>query len=92
MPTLAKPTSVVDVDPNFELQLRRLRDQAQERAEQLSEGGQVHWMRPLGWDGNPFDFESMALPFSREVANQQFVQATSSGQAPGVAGDLIAAT
>lgn len=84
--------SKVDVDPNFERQLRRLKDEAAVRAVALQAGGQVLNMRPLGWPGHVDDYGSIHDALNRDVANQQFIDAVKDATKPGTSGDLIAAT
>ncbi len=86
------PRSCVDVDPNFERQLRNLKTLFAAQEQPLREGGQVKWMRPLGWSGDPTDFSAIHAALNRDQANQQYIQAVQDARQPGVAGDLIAAT
>src|SRR5687768_6232711 len=86
------PASKVDVDPNFEKQLRKLKDDARVQEEALRKGGQVKWMRPLNWNGNPADYAGIHQALNRDTANSQFVDAVKDARTPGVTGDLIAAT
>lgn len=88
------PSSVANMDPQFETQLRSLRTQAQAEASQGRQGDQVQWLIPdrNGWNGDLFDWQGMAKPFDRSQANQDFVQATSDPQNPGNVGDLIVTT
>jgi hypothetical protein len=86
------PASKVDVDPNFERQLRKIKDDARAASEALRSGGQVKWMRPHDWEGDPTDYESIHEALNRDRANEQFVDAVKDAQAPGVVGDTISAT
>jgi hypothetical protein len=89
---LPVPVSTVDIDPNYEAQLRALQTQSTTQATALRSGGQVQWTRPATWTGNPNDFAAIHTTFNRDVANQQFVNAVKDAQHPGVTGDLVAAT
>lgn len=89
---LPKPRPRVDVDPNYEANLRALQAAAAQAAPALRSGGQVKWTRPAGWNGNPQDYHGMHTALNRDQANSQFVQAVASAQDPGVMADLVAAT
>jgi hypothetical protein len=94
---MADPSAKVDMDPNFENRLRDLKAQAAQEYEARSRGEQVLWFRPLGPDGQPvpvppFDWEALAVPFSRQASNDGYAAACADPDAPGVTGDLIAAT
>lgn len=89
---MVTPVSRVDVDPNFEKQLRKLKEDAAAHEGALRTGGQVTWMRPLDWAGDPFDYESIHRALNRDTANAQFVDAVKDANNPGTVGDLIAAT
>ena len=97
---LPEPVSTVDIDPNFEDQLRALQAHAARAGYSLRVGGQIPWCRPAGWadpadpdnpGGDPFDYEAMGQAFQRDTANEQFVEAVDP-EAPGVVADLVAAT
>lgn len=89
---MATQASKVDVDPNFDTVLHDLQEHAALAAEALKSADQVTWFRPAAWAGDPFDYEAIGPAFNRDQANQQYVEAVQSAQAPGVVGDLIAAT
>lgn len=91
MPTVT-PASKVDVDPNFEKQLRKLKEDAAAASLALRQGGQVKWMRPFGWEGDPTDYESIHTALNRDKANDQFIDAVKDANVPGVVGDTISAT
>jgi len=93
MPT-DTPSSVANMDPNFEGQLRTLRTQAQQEAQSRQQGQPTPWMMPerKAWSGDLFDSAGMHSPFDRTQANQDFVKAVSDATKPGVVGDLIATT
>jgi hypothetical protein len=86
------PVSKVDVDSNFERQLRNLKEACAAHERALRTGGQLRWMRPVNFAGDVFDYASIHAALNRDVANQQFVDAVKDAQNPGVSGDLIAAT
>lgn len=87
-------TSKVQVDPNFEGQIRQLRQRAKEESEALRNGGQTQWLMPDSdqWAGDLFDIEALSEPFVREQANDQFEEATKDPTDSGVVGDLITTT
>lgn len=89
---LPTPVPRVDVDPNFERQLRNLRDAARAQAPALRSGGQVRWTRPLGWNGDPHDYAGIHAALNRDTANQQCVDALADPNLPGTTGDVVAAT
>jgi len=89
MPDVAKPVSKVDMDPVFQRQLERVQQLCQEQEQQLRTGGQIRWMRPTGWNGNPFDHTGMATPFDRSKSNNDAVRAIESPNTPGVVQDII---
>src|SRR5262245_2811304 len=90
--SLPKPESKVGVDPNFDKQLHALQAAAAQAAAALRTGGQVRWMRPDAWNGDPNDYEGIHDACNREVANSQFVDTVKDAQHPGRVGDIIAAT
>lgn len=83
----------VNVDANFEQQLRQLKTNAAAEFQALTQLQQNSWNRPaLGdWDGNLDDWEGIAKAFTRQQANDEYTQALADAKAPGVAGDTIAA-
>lgn len=87
-------TPKADIDPNFENQIRTLRDQAAAEHDARIKGNQTAWMVPkLGeWDGDLFDREGMAKAFQRDKANEDFTSATSDPLDPGVTGDMVVTT
>jgi hypothetical protein len=89
---LPKPRSRVEVDPNYEANLRAVQEAAAQTAPALRSGGQVLWTRPANWNGDPLDYEGIHTALNRDQANAQFVQATADAQAHGVMADLVAAT
>lgn len=89
---LPKPQSRVDVDPNYEANLRALQAAAAQAEPALRKGQQVKWVRPAGWNGNPQDYAGVHAACNRDQANAQFVEATANAQTPGVVADLVAAT
>lgn len=86
------PKSKVDVDPNFERQLRQLKTDSGANGDALQANGQGQWFRPDGWNGDVFDYDGMSVPFDRSKANEDFVAAISNPDSPGTTGDMIAAT
>lgn len=87
MPT---PKSVVTMDPNFEKQLRRLKAAAAAAYAGGSTGGQVPNYTPVGWNGDPFDYAGLGVPFSRAAANDGMVKAMADAANPGTTGDVVA--
>jgi hypothetical protein len=92
MAGLPTPVSKVQMDPNFEGQLRALQTQAAAEATARKTGDQAKWMRPTGWLGDAFDLAAMGVPFSRAAANTGYEAAVKDASAPGTSGDIIAAT
>jgi hypothetical protein len=90
MPTVT-PKSKVDVDPNFEMRVRDLQQQAASAAPALTNGNQVQWFRPGDWKGDVFDYEGFKEPFTTEDAENGFVDANKDPNNPGTTGDLITA-
>lgn len=90
--SLPVPEAKVNMDPNYEKQLRTLRDQAAAEFTAASEGGQVRWLRPLNWNGDGFDYQNMEIPFDRSAATAGCLKAISDPSAPGVRADVTAAT
>lgn len=87
------PVSKAQVCVNFERRVRDLKEAARLGYEARRTGsGAPRWFRPSGWDGNLFDFEAMAVPFSRADANAQFVEAVGDSEAPGTSGDIVVTT
>lgn len=84
-------SSKVDMDPNYDLQLRSLREQAAAEAEAVLSGQPSQWMRPSGWAGDLDDWKAMEVPFASTTADQQFVDAVKDPTTSGVVGDVIAA-
>jgi len=83
-----------ETDPVFEDQIKELRTQAKAEGEALPNTGQRTWMMPkaFDWEGDLFDVESIGEMFKREKANEQFKEAVTDGESPGVTGDLIITT
>jgi hypothetical protein len=81
----------VDTDPVFEEQVTTLRKEADDERTNRPENKQTQWCVPekRGWSGDLFDYDGMSDMFDRSQANEQFVQAVSSPDNPGVAGDLV---
>jgi hypothetical protein len=90
--TAPDPKSKSDVDPNFEKQLRQLKEDSKANGDAVQQNEQVGWFRPDGWNGDVFDYDGMHEPFDRKKANADFVAAISNPDAPGTSGDLIATT
>lgn len=88
---LPTPRSVADVDPNFERQLRALRDDSRHNGAALRANTAPRWFRPAGWAGDVFDYEAMGRAYNRDAANDMVVRAVSDAEAPGTTGDLVAA-
>ncbi len=90
--TVPDPQSKADVDPNFEKQLRKLKEDSKANGDAIQQNEQMTWFRPEGWNGDVFDHDGMHEPFDRKKANEDFVKAISDPNAPGTSGDLIATT
>ena len=88
-------TSKAQIDPNFEKQIRRLRERAKEEAEAREGGNQTQWLMPElegEWEGDLFDIEGISESFARDSANDDFEDAVKDAEDSGVVGDLIACT
>lgn len=83
-----------DVDPVFNKQVVKLRDQAGEEHKARVATKQTAWMTPEleGWSGDLFDCEGMSKPFDRTKANEMYEDAHKDPTAPGVAADSIVTT
>ena len=81
--------SKAEIDRNFEKQLKALAAHAAEEVKR-TQGIQVVWFRPFGWDGNPFDYAGLHAPFDRRQANEQMVAAMADPANPGTTGDVVA--
>lgn len=86
------PKSKADVDPNFDKQLRALKEHARDAAEAGKTADQEKWHRPTGWNGDPTDVDGLGTPFDRKKANDDLVAAISDQDNPGVTGDVVATT
>lgn len=78
------------MDPNYEKQLRKRRTDAEEEYAARQTGGQARWDRPVGWSGDPFDYDGMHAAFNRDKANQDLVDAVKDPASPGTTGDVVA--
>lgn len=87
---MATPKSKANVDPNYEKRIRDAKNHAAAEAESRDTGRQTKWSRPQGWDGNVFAVDGIAAPFSREAANQSFLEAVKDPENPGTGGDVVA--
>ena len=83
------PRSRADMDPVYEKQLRKRRDDARQEYEGRSAAGQVRWERPVGWSGDTFDYAGLHAPFDRGRANQTLVEAVKDPDDPGTVGDVV---
>ena len=83
-----------ETDPVFENQIKKLRARAKDEGEALPNTEQSSWMTPeLGdYDGDPFNVEGIADAFNRDKANEQFKEAVTDAESPGVTGDLVITT
>lgn len=86
----ATPQSKADVDPNFEKRIRDIKTQAAKEATARDTGAQTPWFRPEGWNGDLFDVEGLSEPYSREAANQAYLEAVKDPANPGTTGDVVA--
>lgn len=89
---MADPASKLEMDPNYEKQLRALKDAAKDEYEGRKTGSQAKWFRPPGWGGDVFDYEALSTPFSRDKANDGVVDAMKDPKSPGTTGDVVAGT
>lgn len=87
---MATPQSKSAMDPNFEKQLRGLKDHSKSQYEARQSGGQTGWYRPKNWDGDPTNLEGLGVPFDRGTANDALVSAISDAKSPGTTGDVVA--
>jgi hypothetical protein len=78
------------MDPNFEKQLRGMKDHANRQYEARKSGGQTAWYRPKNWDGDPTNLEGLGEPFARDTSNDALVNAISDAKSPGTTGDVVA--
>ena len=94
MPETPSAQSKAEVDPNFEGQIRRLRDRAKEEGQARENNTQTQWLMPekKDWDGDLFPIEGLSEPFIRDEANDKFEEATKDADSSGVVGDLIVTT
>lgn len=86
------PQSVASMDPNFELRYRDLSAASAQEYLARSQGNQVRWARPLGFNASLFDVEAMSTPFDRSVSNAAYAQSVSNPAQPGTSGDIVATT
>jgi hypothetical protein len=82
----------VNMDPKFQDRLNDLRDHAKKESDDRKLGNQVKWFRPKDWDGDLFQWQQIEDPFKRDQANNEGVDAIKSPKAPGVTGDVVAAS
>lgn len=87
---MADAKSKADMDPNFEKQLKKLRDHAKEQYDARKSGGQTKWFRPKHWEGDPTDLDGFIPPFDRDTSNDALVNAISDPKSPGTTGDVVA--
>lgn len=88
MPT-PTPQSKADIDPNFERQLRKRKQDAKAEYDGVSAGDRAKWDRPVGWSGDVFDYAGMHQAHNRDKANQGLVDAVKDASAPGTTGDVV---
>lgn len=81
-----------DMDPNYELRLRELRDHAAAELPARSQGNQVPWNRPGPLTTSVFAVQALETPFQRTTSNDACVAAISDPKNPGVTGDVVATT
>ncbi len=89
---MATPKAKAGVDPNYERQCRKLKTHAKAEHAKRSTGEQTTHYRPVGWNGDPFDYEGMSPPFNRDKANSDYEDAVKDPSAPGTTGDVVATT
>lgn len=81
--------SKVDVSPQFENQSEAVRLYAAAQ----SSSGASSWFEPgADWSGKVHDSKEISKAFPRDDIDDQFTDATSDADDPGVSGDLVAAT
>lgn len=88
----ANPSKKSDIDPNFEKQVNARQQDAKDEEPKRRQNQQVLWFKPPGWDGDPFNWEGMKIPFKRDKANEDYVTAVTDPKNPGNSGDLQATT
>lgn len=89
---MADPVSKAQIDPNFEKRVRDLQRAAQAEYDGRSGTGQVQWLRPTGLTGGLFDLEGLHVPFNRDAANKDYLEAVKNPDQPGTTGDVVATT
>ena len=87
---MADPVSKASMDENYEKQMRQRKLDAKAAATAGVVAGQVRWERPVGWNGDPFDYTSMHVVCARNQANQFLLDAIKDSVNPGTTGDVIA--
>lgn len=79
------------VDPVFERAMRSLRAAAAAAGGAVTGSGNPEWFRPEGWNGDPFDAESLAAALTDAGPAAQYLSAISDADNPGTSADLVAA-
>ena len=104
MPAPLTPQKKSDIDPNFQRQITSQQSQGLAEGKNRVQDVQCQWNMPdltgqdesdaAQWDGNLFDsgYTTLGQPFNRDVANQNYEDATSDPENPGMAGDLVVTT
>lgn len=86
---MADPVAKANIDENFELRLRDMRDAAKFDGAHIASTGQTRWYRPNGFEGSPLDPAVSIEPFHRQQANEEFIQAVGDSKAPGRVSDQL---
>jgi len=87
------PISRANMDPNYEKRCRDFQTAALVEASNTAVGGAPVWFRPEGWDGRLSGanyLENMSIPFSREAATNDYLEAVKDANNPGTSGDIVA--
>ncbi len=89
---MADPQSKVDMDPKYEKQLRKRKQDAKKEADKRKQAKGAAWDRPEGWSGDTANYTDMHTPHDRQNANDGLIAAISKPSAPGTTGDVVAAS
>jgi len=86
-----KPSSKVQVDANFEGQVKKLIEANKKIADNLKLNQAAGWMMPdmKDWDGDLFNNTGISGAFDRKDLNDACVSAIENASSPGVVGDII---
>lgn len=88
---MAAASSKVDVDANYETQVRNLAELAAAEGSAFVNAAPGVWARPKNWSGSLNDWEGLDAVFATPQADEGAALAVSDPNAPGTVGDMIAA-